>query len=544
MISIGADIFFLNRAGTLYRYPNITYALPDRTVLDGEVIAFGSNSPPRFLAFDILGSKGTKVWHLPFDRRQTEIRGLLHEEIQPANTRLIVLKQYVPATVATITSLLPLAEVGSTEDFPSDGLVFTPRETPYRFGSDGLLVKWKPQQTVDLDANMIKTLCESLARNITVDTSNVEKWPFICQLTVTPHPFHGGRGWALSAGMVFECSLTVSSQPPVLQQTQAWSEEDHTEDEADLVLKVFESMGVNSSGKIPSHATADGSGWVTLSSLHLPTARQTRNLLVLDTVARWGHVARHAPAGSEVAPVSLRIEKVRFDKAQANCPSVIAKSLKAPMLAYSVLQQEVLQLQDRAAAAQLKRQPQVSTPTVNSKSFWAQDFDAVRNVVEAAVTNGRAERHESGEFQVYNSLGAAGVADLPWCRGLVLHLISKSVVTKPCFRFLNLASPTPVPRARPQPDKSSKNSKDDSVTFKHFLIKKCEHEFEAAFILLKNNELGVAVHGQTLEEQVHNVLGVAVHGQTLEEQVVETERVRWRKLGQGHDSYKLYLCQQ
>lgn len=135
-----------------------------RTLLDGELVydTIGGERILRFLVFDILTVEGENVMQKPLQSRLGRIRQFVTDpynkwlkQFPQARTgrpfELMAKEMNFPyALTAMFSTTLPNLPHGN------DGLVFTCQETPYRFGTDENIIKWKPphENTIDFRLNL------------------------------------------------------------------------------------------------------------------------------------------------------------------------------------------------------------------------------------------------------------------------------------------------------------------------------------------------------------------------------------------------------
>lgn len=149
-----------------YKFPNDADKFLFNTLLDGELVMDRYKDPRTgesrerlmFYAFDCLVIDGDKLTERTLDKRLGKMQGLIfqpyanwlqrHHGQPPAEQPFIVKekKMYPPYSLREMfDNILPSLPHGN------DGLVFTCKATPYRFGTDPNILKWKPphENTID-----------------------------------------------------------------------------------------------------------------------------------------------------------------------------------------------------------------------------------------------------------------------------------------------------------------------------------------------------------------------------------------------------------
>eukprot|EP00798_Chlamydomonas_sp_ICE-L_P031635 gene31635-6829_t len=220
IVTASRKSYFITRSGSAYAHPlsksigssGSSLPLPPNTVLDEELLWAGLHGHRKgfFLAFDVLSSGGSKLWHLPLQQRLVALEGVLGlEEAEDSQLlretcsleaaavssssikgksspsgslvqrpayvsiaapwcclpQLVKKQQAPPAGSYTVTVLRKThhsvsAEVlkqleGSECPYPTDGLVFTPQAMPYVLGMSEMLYKWQPAAQVAVDLRYI-----------------------------------------------------------------------------------------------------------------------------------------------------------------------------------------------------------------------------------------------------------------------------------------------------------------------------------------------------------------------------------------------------
>jgi mRNA guanylyltransferase len=159
-------VFLITRENNFYRVPEIHFPLPNDvnschngTLIDGEIVI--SKKPDggtelRYLMFDCLAMNGSNLVHKLLDKRLGYLdREFFHPYVELRRQHpqaclnfplKVSMKNMQPAyrIPRVFESLSSLPHV-------SDGLIFTNCETPYLFGTDETLLKWKPSEENTVD---------------------------------------------------------------------------------------------------------------------------------------------------------------------------------------------------------------------------------------------------------------------------------------------------------------------------------------------------------------------------------------------------------
>ncbi|KAK8212397.1 mRNA capping enzyme, guanylyltransferase subunit [Phyllosticta capitalensis] len=161
--------YLIDRKNDYYYVPNLHFPVPnddtfrkfhEDTIIDGELVYDEEEDGPklRFYVFDCLVLDGESRIEKTLDKRLAVLRETVYKpwrklfkEVHPGEL------QFQPFEIIFKEMSFPYA-LSHTFDikFPSlkhgnDGLIFTCRETPYVFGTDEHILKWKPahENTID-----------------------------------------------------------------------------------------------------------------------------------------------------------------------------------------------------------------------------------------------------------------------------------------------------------------------------------------------------------------------------------------------------------
>lgn len=160
-------VFLITRDNQFYRVPNLHFPVPgdeslchNGTLIDGEIVLSARPTDGvkelRFLMFDCLAINGKNIVSRPLDKRL----GYLGEQFfkpyfdlrrhHPKETEIFPFKLSMK-NMQPAYKLPRVFESLKTLGHVSDGLIFTCCETPYIFGTDETLLKWKPSEENTID---------------------------------------------------------------------------------------------------------------------------------------------------------------------------------------------------------------------------------------------------------------------------------------------------------------------------------------------------------------------------------------------------------
>ncbi|KAI5292775.1 Dcp1p-Dcp2p decapping enzyme complex alpha subunit, partial [Ascosphaera atra] len=169
------EIHYLIDRKNDYRFvPGLHFPTPDDptfqkfhvdTILDGELVydRFDDGTKElKYLVFDCLVIDGLSLMHRTLDKRLAYFKEHILKPYNALFERFPEEKAHRPFTVADKSTQLSYGlPLMFGEIIPkvkrvhgNDGLIFTCRETPYRFGTDENIVKWKPPAENTIDFRM------------------------------------------------------------------------------------------------------------------------------------------------------------------------------------------------------------------------------------------------------------------------------------------------------------------------------------------------------------------------------------------------------
>ena len=129
-----------------------------RTILDGELVLdrVAAALVPRFMVFDCLILDGELLVQKSFDRRIGRVHQFVHKPLTKCIDKFPEERKFFPFEVIPKPMEKPYALENvflQLADLPhgNDGLIFTAKGAVYSFGTDEMIIKWKPpeENTVD-----------------------------------------------------------------------------------------------------------------------------------------------------------------------------------------------------------------------------------------------------------------------------------------------------------------------------------------------------------------------------------------------------------
>ena len=139
-----------------------TFQFHTGTILDGELVIDtfpGRPSQKMYLVFDCMVLDGERLIHRTLDKRlayfrdfvyepYVKFRNLYHDDLEPDFIVDWKRMEMAYGTEKMFKETLPKLPHGN------DGLIFTCRTTPYQFGTDQHILKWKPAHENSIDFRM------------------------------------------------------------------------------------------------------------------------------------------------------------------------------------------------------------------------------------------------------------------------------------------------------------------------------------------------------------------------------------------------------
>jgi mRNA guanylyltransferase len=129
-----------------------------RTILDGELVLdrVGAALVPRFMVFDCLILDGELLVQKSFDRRIGRVHQFVHKPLTKCIEKFPEEQRFFPFDVIPKPMEKPYAIENvfiQLADLPhgNDGLVFTAKGAVYSFGTDEMIIKWKPPEENTID---------------------------------------------------------------------------------------------------------------------------------------------------------------------------------------------------------------------------------------------------------------------------------------------------------------------------------------------------------------------------------------------------------
>ncbi|KAI9675338.1 MAG: Dcp1p-Dcp2p decapping enzyme complex alpha subunit [Caeruleum heppii] len=171
----GTEIHYLiDRRNDYYYVPQLHFPVPldpsfqnfhVGTIIDGELV---NDTRPNgtvqlnYLVFDCLMLDGNSLMHRPLDKRLAYFRDKVYNPYKALYEKFPEEIQYLPFIVEFKDMELSYGvEMMFRDVLPNlphgnDGLIFTARNRPYKFGTDEHILKWKPEaeNTIDFRLNL------------------------------------------------------------------------------------------------------------------------------------------------------------------------------------------------------------------------------------------------------------------------------------------------------------------------------------------------------------------------------------------------------
>ncbi|KZF21485.1 mRNA capping enzyme, alpha subunit [Xylona heveae TC161] len=171
----GSEIHYLiDRKNDYYFVPGLHFPVPNdasfqnfhiKTLVDGELVMDtmpNGSQQLKYLVFDCLMIDGNSLMHRTLDKRLAYFRDKVYNPYRELYKKYPEEIQYLPFIVEfkkmefsygiemMFRDILPHLPHGN------DGLIFTCRNTPYKFGTDEHILKWKPasENSVDFRLNL------------------------------------------------------------------------------------------------------------------------------------------------------------------------------------------------------------------------------------------------------------------------------------------------------------------------------------------------------------------------------------------------------
>jgi mRNA guanylyltransferase len=159
--------YLVDRKNDYYYISNIDFPNPSGgfhtdTILDGELVIDthpGKASQLMYLVFDCMVLDGERLMHRTLDKRLAYFRDNVYNPYvkfrkdkppEPTESFIVDWKrmEFGYGTPKMFKETLPALPHGN------DGLIFTCRSTPYQFGTDQHIIKWKPADENSIDCRM------------------------------------------------------------------------------------------------------------------------------------------------------------------------------------------------------------------------------------------------------------------------------------------------------------------------------------------------------------------------------------------------------
>ncbi|KAL8763360.1 MAG: hypothetical protein Q9184_000831 [Pyrenodesmia sp. 2 TL-2023] len=160
-------IYLIDRKNDYYWVPKLHFPLPGfeqqfhlNTLVDGELVNDklpNGGTQLKYLVFDCLFLDGSSLMHRTLDKRLAYFRENIFNPYQALYKKYPEEIQYLPFIIDFKKFELGYGiEMMFREVLPklphgNDGLIFTCRNTPYQFGTDPHILKWKPPEENSID---------------------------------------------------------------------------------------------------------------------------------------------------------------------------------------------------------------------------------------------------------------------------------------------------------------------------------------------------------------------------------------------------------
>lgn len=156
------DYWFLPRNSMHFPMPNDIQAFHRGTLIDGELVMDTvpgtDRKEPRFLVFDLLAlDDKAELLHKPLDKRLGYFSAYVYDPYKkllqqfPQEIPFMAFKVEMKRMELSYGIETMFREVIPALKHDSDGLIFTCRTTPYHFGTDPHILKWKAPHENTLD---------------------------------------------------------------------------------------------------------------------------------------------------------------------------------------------------------------------------------------------------------------------------------------------------------------------------------------------------------------------------------------------------------
>jgi mRNA guanylyltransferase len=165
--------YLIDRKNDYYYVPNLHFPVPDdpefqkfhtETIVDGELVMDkmkDGSEKMKYLVFDCLVLDGNSLLDRPLDKRLAYFREKMFLPYQSfckkypdyAGKEFPFLVEFKASQKSYGVEML-FREIIPQLRHGNDGLIFTCRETPYKFGTDEHILKWKPPSENSVDFRM------------------------------------------------------------------------------------------------------------------------------------------------------------------------------------------------------------------------------------------------------------------------------------------------------------------------------------------------------------------------------------------------------